>query len=76
LAKKSIENGQEKNQKFAVKVLVKSGKRKPSKTKKMPKNRAIRRFLGIFARVHGLETIKYDTSLSKKGRFGISLKKN
>jgi hypothetical protein len=37
LAKKSIENGQEKNQKFAVKILVKSGKMKPSKTKKCPK---------------------------------------
>ena len=68
-------NRQEKNQKFAVKVLVKSGKMKTSKTKKTPKNRAIRRFLGIFARVHGLETLKYDTSPSKKGCFGISLKK-
>ena len=39
------------------------------KNEKMPENRAIRRFLGTFAHVHGLETIKYDTSLISRGNF-------
>jgi hypothetical protein len=67
--KRAREKSKIRSQDFSQKL-----KNEAPKFEKMPQNRAIRRFLGIFARVHGLETIKYDTSPSKKGCFGISLK--